>query len=626
MNYTFVSISMANFMLCGIVALYVLANGPMAVLNRMYFLFALAVAFFCLFDAVTMLITLPARAALFNHLSVIFWLAFLALFSHFCIIFAGFRKNTAYRAGLALIYLSALIIAYFNGATDWFYKTPVMTAWGPVAQLGKYFYLFAAYSVTAVLVQIGILYFVLRRSTSKREKKQIQTILTGLMIASSIGVIFDVIIPHYFQRPPSSIPIATMIYTLVFGYAIIRHGLLNVTPGQIANDILLTIPDAVVFIDIKRNINIINQAFIDLLGYSKDEITDKCICKVFNAEAEAQALIDDLQKNGKLEVPKILLKKKDGSIVPMMMDGALTNDRYGEDTGYLMIFRDIGRLDALTAEQKANISELTKTKERMLSILEDTTEAREAEKKRAEELAVAIENMKGVDKMKTEFLSVISHELRTPLTPIIGYISMFIDQTFGPLDPKYIQKAEIIKKESEHLHGIIESLLDVSRLERGVMIQVNKEPVSFKAMFDELAIVMKPQFDARKTMLEINIPGNSPAIMGDPVKLNRLLTNLLGNTLKYVPQGGHVTVSEKIEGNNIRIEVADNGIGIAKENLEKIFDKFFQVDGSYTRSAGGVGLGLAIVKEIVTAHGGKIWAESEGVGKGAKFIFTLPIA
>jgi len=268
-------------------------------------------------------------------------------------------------------------------------------------------------------------------------------------------------------------------------------------------------------------------------------------------------------------------------------------------------------------------------KTQVIAMVRDITDRKKSEeetRKHLEETKKLYEDLKSIDKMKTEFLSVISHELRTPLTPIIGYITMFISETFGHLDPKYIQKAEIIKKESEHLHGLIESLLDVSRLERGVPMQPNKEPLSILTLLEELKEVMKPQFDSRKMTLEIKLQDGFPAIMADVNKIRRLITNLLGNALKYVPAGGGIIIKGTYDETKVRIEMIDNGIGIENANLKKIFDKFFQVDGTYTRAAGGVGLGLAIAREIVTSHGGKIWAESDGLGAGSRFIFTLPIA
>ena len=235
------------------------------------------------------------------------------------------------------------------------------------------------------------------------------------------------------------------------------------------------------------------------------------------------------------------------------------------------------------------------------------------------------EDLKVVDRMKTQFLSVISHELRTPLTPIMGYVSMYLNEQFGKLSPEYKQSAEVIMKESKHLLGLIDSVLDISRIESGKTLELEKEPILIRAMVEELIEVFKPQIDTRQLKLEVEIPPDFPTLMADPAKLLRVFTNLLGNALKFTPVGGKIKIIGITGDNTVEMRVIDDGVGIAKENLEKVFEKFYQVDSSYTRTAGGVGLGLAIAKEIVESHGGKIWVESEGLGKGSKFCFTLPI-
>src|SRR3989338_1492610 len=277
---------------------------------------------------------------------------------------------------------------------------------------------------------------------------------------------------------------------------------------------------------------------------------------------------------------------------------------------------------------------------RMNEELEKRVEERTAELKRAqlatqhllrsvkddkEKIDKLYEDLKGIDRMKTEFMSVISHELRTPLTPVLGYTSFFLEEKFGPLAPQYRESAKIIEKESKHLLALIDSILDVARLERGGQLTLNKEPVFIGTLVDELIDLMRPQSESRQIEIKAELDRNLPALQLDPVKVGRLLTNLLGNALKFTPKGGKVLITGSVKDKSVEVRIADNGIGLAKENLEKIFEKFSQLDSSTTRVAGGLGLGLVFAKEIVEAHGGKIWAESAGLGRGSAFIFTLPI-
>ncbi|MFC1637545.1 sensor histidine kinase [Candidatus Margulisiibacteriota bacterium] len=128
----------------------------------------------------------------------------------------------------------------------------------------------------------------------------------------------------------------------------------------------------------------------------------------------------------------------------------------------------------------------------------------------------------------------------------------------------------------------------------------------------------------RGLAIKLEIDPELPSIMGDEIKLKRVVTNLVGNALKFTARGGEIRIKARPEAPGIRVEVIDNGVGIAGEYLGKIFDKFFQVDSSYTRATGGIGMGLAIARELVELHGGKIWVESGGLGKGSRFNFTLP--
>ena len=282
-------------------------------------------------------------------------------------------------------------------------------------------------------------------------------------------------------------------------------------------------------------------------------------------------------------------------------------------------------LEAARGQLESRVKEIDDSRRATLHLLQDVEQSREDAQKKAVEIAKLYDDLKVVDRMKTEFLSMISHELRTPMTPIKGYSEMLLSGQVGELSEQQRRTITVIKKEGEHLLNLIDSILDVSRLERGVSMELKKEPISMKVLLDDLRQVMESDLENRGISLEIDLPPGFPTLLGDSNKLHRLLTNLLGNAVKFTPRGGWVKVVGTREDDTARIQVDDNGIGIAKENLEKIFDRFYQVDSSYTRAAGGVGLGLSIAKEIVEAHSGHIWAESEGLGRGTRIIFTLPI-
>ncbi|MFH1347205.1 MAG: ATP-binding protein, partial [Candidatus Margulisiibacteriota bacterium] len=234
-----------------------------------------------------------------------------------------------------------------------------------------------------------------------------------------------------------------------------------------------------------------------------------------------------------------------------------------------------------------------------------------------------ITELRKVDQLKQEFLAVVSHELRTPLTPIKGYLSLLLEGRIGKLEPKQKDALNVILSQSNHLHDLIDSVIDISRIESGRPLELQKEPLFIediiKESIDASAIAVK----SKQINLMSDFPLTRSAAMADRQKVLRLMDNLLGNAIKFTPPSGSIKVSVEKEDHNIKVSVTDTGIGIEPEELEKVFKSFYQVDTSYTRACGGIGMGLSIAREIVEAHGGRIWAESEGRGKGSTFVFLL---
>jgi len=284
-------------------------------------------------------------------------------------------------------------------------------------------------------------------------------------------------------------------------------------------------------------------------------------------------------------------------------------------------------------ELEIRVRERTRELEGIRENLEKNVEARTGELEAARRAALHMlkdlkEDMvklEAVDRLKTEFLSMVSHELRTPLTPIKGYLSLLLANKMGEIPAQQREALNILSRQSDHLQDLIESLLDISRLELGKPIPLSKEPLSVKKVIDEVVEAVRIMAESRGLSVNVEAAANTPTIVADEIKLKRVITNLIGNAIKFTPKGGEIRIRAQPTDSNVRLEVIDNGIGIAPELLEKVFEKFFQIDSSYTRAAGGIGMGLAIARELVGLHGGRIWAESRGAGKGSKFIIILPI-
>ncbi|WP_445475649.1 PAS domain-containing sensor histidine kinase [Methanococcoides methylutens] len=251
-------------------------------------------------------------------------------------------------------------------------------------------------------------------------------------------------------------------------------------------------------------------------------------------------------------------------------------------------------------------------------IVQDITERKQAEEAMLHaKLAAEAGNM-----AKNEFISNMSHELRTPLTMIIGFSDLLYSEDYGPLNEeqkKYISK---VLRNGNHLLELINDLLDFSNIEVGEMeLRVNEFFVS--DVIDEVEALMIPLSKKKGIELTCNIDIEKPTIKADMIKFKQIIYNLVNNSIKFTAPGGSVVIGGKISDGAANIFVKDIGIGISKENQERLFKPFFQADSSNSREYCGTGLGLTLVKKFVEMHGGKVWVESE-LGKGSTFGFSIP--
>jgi len=223
-----------------------------------------------------------------------------------------------------------------------------------------------------------------------------------------------------------------------------------------------------------------------------------------------------------------------------------------------------------------------------------------------------------IETTRRELIGDVAHELRTPLTTIKGYLEGLIDGVI-PADISTFQR---IYHETERLQRLIQDLQDLSRIEGGA-IEMHPQPISVAQLINTAVARLSHQFEEKGVQLATKLPERLPAVQADEARIGQVLLNLLGNALQYTPPGGRVLVSAHQRGAEVHITVADTGIGISAEHLPLIFTRFYRVDRSRSRASGGSGIGLTIARHLVEAHGGRIWAESAGPGKGSTFTFTL---
>jgi signal transduction histidine kinase/putative methionine-R-sulfoxide reductase with GAF domain len=235
-----------------------------------------------------------------------------------------------------------------------------------------------------------------------------------------------------------------------------------------------------------------------------------------------------------------------------------------------------------------------------------------------------ITELRRLSELKTDFISMVSHELRTPLTSIKGFVKLVLVEDLGPLTAQQRECLAVADAEADRLTHLINDLLDVSRIDAGRMT-FTWEVLHPNDLVEQVMQTLHPQAAELNLHLEAALPENLPPIRGDRQRIIQILTNLLGNAVKFTPAGGRVRVAAAVESGLLVVRVADTGVGIPAHAMPRIFDRFYQVDGAGPRSRGGTGLGLAITRQLVELHGGRIWASST-LGEGSTFTFTLPIA
>jgi PAS domain S-box-containing protein len=249
-------------------------------------------------------------------------------------------------------------------------------------------------------------------------------------------------------------------------------------------------------------------------------------------------------------------------------------------------------------------------------VMHDLTEgqAQEAQKKRADDLAEA-------NRSKEEFMALLSHELRNPLSPILNALD--VQRQVKTDDPILQQAGKIIERQVRQMVRLVDDLLDISRITKG-KLRLSKERVELRVIANLAAESVRPLLDARKHEFSVSLPTEPIWIEADPARLEQVIVNLLNNAAKYTNPGGLIRLSVAHAGEEAVLKVWDNGLGISSETLPHVFELFTQVDGTLSRSRGGLGVGLALVHTLVEMHDGRVQAFSAGLGKGSEFTVILP--
>ena len=336
--------------------------------------------------------------------------------------------------------------------------------------------------------------------------------------------------------------------------------------------------------------------------------------KVIPEETVGQ-LIYDLG-NKQWDIPKLR------ELLETILPQKATFDNYEVEHDFAGIGRRVMLLNARQIERVMGRERI------ILLAIEDITQRREIEnglKKAHQELTELATELKRAARVKAIFLANMSHELRTPLSSINGFSEVLYDETIGPLNEKQKQYVNFVMTSGKHLLLLINQILDMAKIESG-KTKLTVSIIPMKSLLREIALLVTDMIGKKKLQLSLEIAEDLSDIEGDDLKVKEIIYNLLSNAIKFTPGGGTIGMRAKQAGSEIDIEVWDTGIGIAPENMEKIFEGFFRVDTPYSRLIEGTGLGLPISRKLVELHGGSLSVESAGLDKGTSVRLSLPIA
>lgn len=338
----------------------------------------------------------------------------------------------------------------------------------------------------------------------------------------------------------------------------------------------------------------VNPFMTELLGYSSDDFLGKELWEIgfFRDKKASQDAFRELQEKGFIRYEDLPLQTINGEV----REVEFVSNVYEEDGDQVI---------------QCNIRDITERKraQHECTRLLESAIAAQAEADRA-------------NSIKDEFLALLSHELRTPLTSILGWSQMLVD---GNLDPGESKHAlEIVVRNARAQRQLIDDLLDVSRIITG-KLRLDVRQVELAPLIRAVIDGLRPAAEARNIHLQTDLDSNLSPISGDPDRLQQVIWNLLTNAIKFTPPGGSVRVRLEHVASQVRITIDDTGLGIDRELLTHVFERFRQSDSSTTRNHGGLGLGLSIVRQLVELHGGTVTADSPGSGEGATFEVILPV-
>jgi PAS domain S-box-containing protein len=485
--------------------------------------------------------------------------------------------------------------------------TPFFSGWLAMCNDGILPVVYYAYVISNAVAGFLILLSSVRHTASPLVRRQKTIISVTYVITLIISLFIVIILPIIQSRLvfiSDLVNIVILIWAAGIVYSINNLELFKLTPSLAAESIIASMNELMVLVDEKVMISMVNGPLLKALGYENEILTGRNMQEIVYKDSDFFDVIKDLTVKGECRMNDFSFKKKNGEKLPVILSASFVREK-GELLGIVCVASDITDIKSTQDALQNNYKKLIE-----------------------------------LDSLKSDFTSMMSHELRTPLTSIKGSVSLLSSGMCGDVPAKQMEILAIINRNSDRLLKLINDFLDVSKMESGTF-SIHKEPFDLIASIDSLIIDLSSLSRTKNISIIRKSSFNKFMINGDSYRMSQSVINILNNAIKFSPRDSKITVRvekrafgdinfppgispvSKDQVNFAVIYIEDEGPGIDKNDLGKIFSRFYQVDSAATRLVHGTGLGLSIAKSIAEMHGGAVWAESEGAGKGSTFVMIV---
>jgi PAS domain S-box-containing protein len=537
------------------------------------------------------------------------WLTFPVIGLLLFLIMTDQKKIYTSPAVKAALFILPLFFLFLHSNNLLMYDpVPGDYGWYPLWKHNIWAALFYIYFISFTFAGIMLMFLYSRATKSRILKRMSRVIIAGSAATLALGALNEVLLKMLSNKQmffSQFTDIFVLFWAFSIMYAVSTYGFFRINPAMASDNIIANMNDFLILLNEEIQVEYANTHVLDYLGYTDRELAGMDFSSIAASGNDFNGMLKSVLKNGSCRYPEFYFRKKDGTRTAVAFSASLMKEM-GDMVGIVCVASDISEV-----------------------------------KMAQETLKESYDRLKELDDLKSNFTSVISHELRTPLTAIKGFLYILQGGAAGPINQQQREYIDIIKNNSERLLSLINDLLDISKMESG-KFTIEKSTVPVKPLLDKCIKDVSSISVMKNIIITLDVPGPSLSINVDEYRFSQAVTNLLSNSIKFSERNSYIRVSFTMvdaahfelpaQARNAGLKkgsygflcVKDQGIGVDAEQLGRIFDRFYQVESADTRTNSGTGLGLNIVKNIIEQHGGMVWAESGGLGKGTEFKILIP--